>query len=65
MQLTKSKISKKYNCDIFKDTGFDDNHKFWVAHEYESDNMKFIHADGWSLQELVDNIEEIISKKTK
>jgi hypothetical protein len=57
MVLRSKDIAKKYNCDVFKDNGFDDSHKFWVAHENESDDMKFVHADGWTLAELVENIE--------
>jgi hypothetical protein len=56
-------ISKKYNCDVFRDFGFDDSHKFWVACENENDDMKFIHADGWTLAELVENIENKLQNR--
>lgn len=57
MTFRSKDIAKKYNCNIFKDSGFDDSRKFWVACENENDDMKFIYADGWTLVELVENIE--------
>jgi len=62
MSLTRSQIMKKYNCDVFKDFGFDDSHKYWVAHENQNNDMKFVYADGWTLKELVEDIEETIRK---
>ena len=66
MKLTKKVIEKKYNCQLHKDTGFDDSHKFWVALENEnvddSVEQKFIYADGWTLSELVENIKEILNR---
>ena len=58
MSLTKKYVERKYNCQLHRDIGFDYSHKFWVAFENESDNQRFIHADGWDLKELVENIEE-------
>lgn len=60
MTLRSKNIAKKYNCHVFKDTSFDDKHKYWVAYENENDDMKFIYADGWTLSELVENIENKI-----
>jgi len=59
MQLTKKIIEKKYNCQLDRDFGFDDHHLFWRAHENESDDkdLTFEYAEGWTLQELVDDIE--------
>lgn len=64
MVLRSKDIAKKYNCNVFKDIGFDDSHKFWVAYENESDDMKFIYADGWTLAELVENIKTKIMIST-
>jgi hypothetical protein len=61
MQLTKKKIMKKYSCDVFKDAGFDDKRKYWVALPNDN-NDSFCYADGWTLEELVENIEKDINK---
>lgn len=65
MKYTKSVIEKKYNCQLHKDTGFDDSRKFWVAFENEDDSeeQKFTYADGWTLSELVENIEAILNNR--
>ena len=64
MSLTSKGVAKKYNCNVFRDNGFDDSRKFWVAFENEDDDVepKFGYADGWTLQELVDNIEGQINE---
>jgi hypothetical protein len=62
MALTIKIVAKKYNCNVSKDNGFDDSHKFWVALEKDEEDkeLKFEYADGWTLQELVKNIESKI-----
>ena len=65
MGLTSKYVSKKYNCDVFRDNGFDDSHKFWVALENQKDDKepKFEYAEGWTLQELVEDIESKITER--
>lgn len=62
--LTSKYVSKKYNCDVFKDNGFDNSCKFWVAFEFDGEGgyeeQKFGYAEGWTLKELVEDIEENI-----
>jgi hypothetical protein len=67
MNLTKKYVEKKYNCQLHKDTGFDDSRKFWAAFENESETeeKKFTHADGWTLAELVENIKEQLKSDVK
>lgn len=55
--MTKESLMKKYDCDIFKDFGFDDKRKYWVA--VGNKDAKFQYADGWTLKEL----EEAINKQ--
>lgn len=55
--MTKKSLIKKYDCDIFKDFGFDDKRKYWVA--IGNEGAKFQYADGWTLTEL----EEAIIKQ--
>ncbi|GKX29030.1 hypothetical protein SH1V18_15100 [Vallitalea longa] len=43
---------------------FDSGYKFWVAVEEYGENMKFEYADGWTLEELVRNIEKQITEKS-
>lgn len=58
MSMTKVGIEEKYNCTCFKDTGFDDSHRFWVATPNgEVEDHLFDYADGWTLSELVENIK--------
>jgi hypothetical protein len=59
MALTSKRIEKKYNCQVFRDKGFDGSGSYWVACENgdNEDEKKFIYADGWNLVELVENIE--------
>lgn len=33
-KYSKKQLEELYNCEIFKDTGFDSCTKFWVAQEY-------------------------------
>jgi hypothetical protein len=67
MSLTSELVSKKYNCDLSKNSGFDDNRKFWVAFENEikDEELKFEYAEGWTLQELVEDIKSKIKKRAK
>ena len=67
MNLTSKQIAKKYNCDVFKDSGFDDSRKFWVAFENQEDDKepKFEYAEGWTLQELVEDIESKITERAE
>ena len=62
---SKKQLEELYNCQIFKDAGFDDNHQFWTAHGEPLDKQLdgselFIYADGWTLDELHENIREEI-----
>ena len=63
-KYSKKQLEELYNCEIFKDTGFDSDLKFWVAQglpfaEDWEDNL-FTYADGWDLDELHENIREAI-----
>ena len=64
---SKKQLEELYNCDIFKDNGFDDSHQFWVAHGQEltegGEDELFIYADGWTLDELHENIREAIYER--
>ena len=65
MKLTSKTIAKKYECEVFRDSGFDDNHLFWVAYHKPDENSEFeewTYADGWTLAELVENIDDQISE---
>jgi phage terminase large subunit len=55
--MNKELLMKKYDCDIFKDFGFDDKRKYWVA--IGNEGAKFQYADGWTLIEL----EEAMTKQ--
>lgn len=55
--MTKAQIESKYKCTCFKQNGFDDSRKFWVALPIESENKIFDYADGWTLGELLENIK--------
>jgi len=59
MKLTKKNIEKKYNCQLLRDNGFDDSHLFWTAYPNNEDIKEndWDYADGWTLAELVENIE--------
>lgn len=60
---TKKQLEELYNCTIFKDTGFDDSHQFWTAHGREVEPYEepiFTYADGWTLDELHENIRQEI-----
>ena len=63
-KYSKKQLEELYNCEIFKDTGFDSDLKFLVAQgltftEDGEDNL-FTYADGWDLDELHENIREAI-----
>lgn len=63
-KYSKKQLEELYNCDIFKDFGFDDSHLFWVAQGLpfteNGDDCLFVHADGWDLDELHENIRAAI-----
>ena len=63
-KYSKKQLEELYNCDIFKDSGFDDSHLFWVAQGLpfteDGDDCLFVHADGWDLNELHENIRAAI-----
>lgn len=63
-KYSKKQLEELYNCEIFKDSGFDDNHLFWVAqgqsYTEDGDDYLFIYADGWDLDELHENIRKAI-----
>lgn len=56
--MTKKQIEDKYGCKVFKDFGFDNSRKYWVA-----SGGKIEYADGWTLKELVKNIERKLGKQ--
>lgn len=65
-KYTKKQLEELYNCEIFKDTGYDSDLKYWVAQglpftENGEDSL-FTYADGWNLDELHENIREEIRK---
>lgn len=49
-------LAKKYDCEIFRDFGFDDKRKYWVA--IGNKEAGFEYADGWTLKELKESIEK-------
>ena len=63
-KYSKKQLEELYNCEIFKDFGFDDSHLFWVAQGLPltegGEDWLFVHADGWDLDELHENIREEI-----
>ena len=62
MNITSKEIAKKYNCEVFKDMGFDSEKRYWVA--LGNENAEFEYVDGWTLEELIKNIEnKIMSDK--
>ena len=60
-RLSKKQLEKMFNCDIFKDFGFDNSQKYWVALGYEG--SRFDYADGWTLRDLKIAIERAITNK--
>ena len=65
-KYSKKQLEELYNCEIFKDTGFDSCTKFWVAQGLpfteDGEDSLFTYADGWDLDELHENIREAIRK---
>lgn len=63
-KYSKKQLEELYNCEIFKDTGFDSDLKFWVAQGLpfteNGEDFLFTYADGWDLDELHENIREAI-----
>ena len=59
-ELSRKQLEKQFNCTIFKDFGFDDSRKYWVALGYVDSG--FDYADGWTLRELKLAIERNIKK---
>lgn len=62
-KYSKKQLEELYHCTIFKDNGFDDNHQFWTAHgqpleDYDEPIIEY--ADGWTLDELHENIRREI-----
>ena len=59
-KYSKKQLEELYNCDIFKDSGFDDSRLFWVAQGLpfteDGDNCLFVHADGWDLEKQLEGI---------
>lgn len=66
-KYSKKQLEELYNCEIFKDTGFDSCTKFWVAQGLpfteDGEDILFTYADGWDLNELHENIRKEIRKK--
>ncbi len=63
-KYSKKQLEELYNCKIFKDSGTDEEHLFWIAQglpftENGEDNL-FTSAMGWDLDELHENIREEI-----
>ena len=68
-KYSKKQLEELYNCQIFKDNGFDDSHLFWTVHglpiDSKDDNtILFEYADGWDLNELHENIRERILEES-
>ena len=69
-KYTKKQLEELYICSISSDSGFDSSAKYQVALGNpinEDGDMLFEYADGWTLDELHDNIRkrikyEILSK---
>lgn len=65
-KYSKKQLEELYNCEIFKDTGFDSCTKFLVAQGLpfteDGEDSLFTYADGWDLDELHENIREAIRK---
>ncbi len=63
-KYSKKQLEELYNCEIFKDSGFDNSHLFWTAHGLllteDGEDILFTYADGWDLSELHENIREAI-----
>lgn len=63
-KYSKKQLEELYNCEIFKDSGFDNSHLFWIAHGLplteDGEDILFTYADGWDLNELHENIREAI-----
>lgn len=63
-KYSKKQLEELYNCEIFKDFGFDDSHLFWVVQGLplteNGDDYLFTYADGWDLNELHENIRNAI-----
>lgn len=60
-KYSKKQLEEIYNCEIFKDFGFDDSHLFWVANGLPiegTDEYLFDYVDGWTLDELHENIRK-------
>ena len=60
---TKKQLEELYNCEIIKDTGFDDSHTFWVARGLPLDGYDepiFSDASGFTLDELHEEIRNNI-----
>ncbi|MGD9157311.1 MAG: hypothetical protein PVG39_02800 [Desulfobacteraceae bacterium] len=57
--MTSKRLMKKYNCDIFKDSGGkDDSRRFWVA--IGNEGSSFQYAEGSTLSELEEEIKDCI-----
>ncbi len=65
-KFSKKQLKELYNCEIFKDSGFDNSHLFWVAHGLplteDGEDHLFTYADGWDLDDLHENIRKAIRK---
>lgn len=63
-KYSKKQLEELYNCEIFKDSGFDNSHLFWIAHGLplteDGEDILFTYADGWDLNELHESIREAI-----
>ena len=50
-KYSKKQLEELYNCEIFKDSGFDNSHLFWTAHGLplteDGEDILFTYADGW------------------
>ena len=54
--LSKKQIEKKYNCTV--NLNYFDGFKFYQAYPNDKKHSEFESASGWSLSELVADIED-------
>ena len=62
-KYSKKQLEELYHCNISKDNGFDDSHLFYIAYGIclsDKEESLFDYADGWTLDELHENIRDSI-----
>lgn len=59
--MTRKQMEEKYNLHIFKDFGYDDSRKYWVAIPKKGDKRD-IYEDGWTLKEIEEKLKKLRSE---